>query len=78
MLCAVTTLIVGHVRGLLLVVGPVSTAVCALGLWFGLWLGHPWHVYALWLVISVISYYVFHTSFLWYDGLLLLVALCVS
>ena len=36
MLCTFTTLIVGHVRGLFLVVGPVSTAVCALRLWFGL------------------------------------------
>ena len=36
MLCAFTMLIVGHVRGSFLVVGPVSMAVCALGLWFGL------------------------------------------
>ena len=36
MLCAFTTLIVGHVHGSFLVVGPVSTAVCALGLWYGL------------------------------------------
>ena len=36
MLCAFTTLIVGHVRGSFLVVGPVSTAVCALRLWYGL------------------------------------------
>ena len=36
MLCAFTMLIVGHVRGSFLVVGPVSTAVCALGLWYGL------------------------------------------
>src|SRR6202046_962767 len=36
MLCAFTTLIVGHVRSLFLVVGPVSTVVCALGLWFDL------------------------------------------
>ena len=36
MLCAFTTLIVGHVGSLFLVVGPVPTAVCALGLWFGL------------------------------------------
>ena len=36
MLCAFTTLIVGHVRSLSLVVGPVSTAVCASGLWLGL------------------------------------------
>ena len=36
MLCAFTTLIVGHVRGLFLVVGPVLMAVCALGLWYGL------------------------------------------
>ena len=35
-LCAFTTLIVGHVRGSFLVVGPVSTVVCALGLWYGL------------------------------------------
>ena len=36
MLCAFTMLIVGHVRGLCLMVGPVSTAVCALGavVWF--------------------------------------------
>ena len=33
---AFTTLIVGHVCGLSLVVGPVSMAVCALGLWYGL------------------------------------------
>ena len=36
MLCAFTTLIVGHVRGSFLVVGPVSMAVCALRLWVGL------------------------------------------
>ena len=36
MLCAFTTLIVGHVRGSFLVVGPASMAVCALGLWYGL------------------------------------------
>ena len=36
MLCAFTTLIVGHVRGFSLVVGPVSMAVCALRLWYGL------------------------------------------
>ena len=36
MLYAFTTLIVGHVRGSFLVVGPVSMAVCALGLWYGL------------------------------------------
>ena len=53
-MCYCTT---GNMHGFFLVVGPVSAAVCALGLWYGLWLGHPWHVYALWLVIS---YYVFH------------------
>ena len=31
-----TTLIVGHVHGSFLVVGPVSMAVCALRLWYGL------------------------------------------
>ena len=36
MLGAFTTLIVGHVHGFFLVVGPVSMAVCALGLWCGL------------------------------------------
>ena len=36
MLGAFTTLIVGHVRSFFLVVGPVSMAVCALRLWFGL------------------------------------------
>ena len=36
MLCAFTTLIVGHVRGSFLVVGPAPTAVCALRLWYGL------------------------------------------
>ena len=36
MLGALTTLIVGHVRSSFLVVGPVSMAVCALGLWYGL------------------------------------------
>ena len=36
MLCAFMTLIVGHVRGSSLMVGPVSMAVCALGLWYGL------------------------------------------
>ena len=62
----------------LFMVGPVLMAVCASGLRYGLWLGRPWHVYALWLVILCFTYYVFHTLFLWYDGLLLLVALCVS
>ena len=36
MLGALMTLIVGHVHGSFLVVGPVSMAVCALGLWYGL------------------------------------------
>ena len=36
MLCAVTMLIVGHVCSSFLVVGPVSMALCALGLWHGL------------------------------------------
>ena len=36
MLGAFTTLIVGHVRSSFLVVGPVSMAACALGLWYGL------------------------------------------
>ena len=35
-LCAFMMLIVGHVCGLFLVDGPVSTAVCALGLRYGL------------------------------------------
>ena len=81
MLCAFMTLIVGLVHGSVLVVGPASMAVCASGLWYGLWVSRPWHVYALWLVIFVIScftYYVFHVTFLWHDGLLLLVALCNS
>ena len=36
MLGALMMLIVGHVRGSFLVVGPVSMAVCASGLWSGL------------------------------------------
>ena len=36
MLCAFMTLIVGHVRGSCLVVGPVLMVVCALGLWYSL------------------------------------------
>ena len=36
MLCAFTTLMVGHVRGSFCVVGPVLMVVCASGLWHGL------------------------------------------